>query len=328
MIFSFPTVASASVFSMISSLITAKVSAQTEVGIVNSQNLAILDPVRTTDVNQGRGGGDITIIGGTALMSDSGPVGTMADVSSGVTNDTISTYIVRKGDNLQTIAKMFDVSVNTIIWSNDIRGSLIREGQTLVILPISGVEHTVVKGDTIQSIAKKYKADPYDISSYNNISPDQKLAIGDVIIIPDGEIASPVQTRSTVVGVNPLHGAGGPNMDGYYIRPIAGGVKTQGLHGYNAVDLATYQGAPIYAAAGGQVIVASKGGWNGGYGEYIVISHPNGTQTLYGHVSRVDVYAGEQVIKGQIIGLVGTTGKSTGPHVHFEVRGAKNPFGP
>lgn len=327
-IISFPTAANAGVFSFISDIISGRASAATtETVQVNSQNVAIFQATRTPNSNQGRGGGDITIIGGTALMPESGPVGTMADVSDGVSNETISTYVVRPGDNLNIIAKMFGVSVNTIIWANDIKGSIIRDGQTLVILPISGVEHTVVKGDTIGNIAKKYKADSEEISIYNDIPLTQTLVLGSVIIIPDGEIASPPSV-SVSVGANTLRGASNLNFDGYYIRPIAGGVKTQGLHGYNGVDLATYQGAPIYAAAGGTVIVAATGGWNGGYGNYIVIAHPNGTQTLYGHALKVSVSVGEQVIQGQIIGLVGTTGKSTGPHVHFEVRGAKNPFGP
>ena len=325
---SFPAVANASVFSFISDMINGQASAaRSQISSVNSQNMPILQAVRVSGSNQGRGGGDISIVGGTALLPESGPVGTMADVGDGgVANETISIYVVRKGDNLQAIAKMFDVSVNTIIWSNDISGSTIREGQTLVILPISGVEHTVKKGDTILSIAKFYKADPYDISRYNDIPFSQTLTVGNVVIVPDGEIASPV-TKATVVA-SKLRGASSLNFDGYYMRPIAGGTKTQGLHGYNGVDLATYQGAPIFAAAGGQVIIAARGGWNGGYGKYIVISHPNGTQTLYSHALEVYVSPGDQVVKGQIIGLVGSTGKSTGTHVHFEVRGAKNPFGP
>lgn len=324
---SFPITASADIISFISGVVYSKTATvYAETNPINSQNMPIFQAVRTSDPNWGRGGGDITIVGGTALLSESGPIGTMADVSDGITNETISIYVVKKGDNLSTIAEMFNVSVNTIVWANNINGSVIREGQTLIILPISGVEHTVKKGDTLSSIAKLYKADINDISSYNNITSDQKLAVGDVIIIPDGEISSPV-TRS-ITASNPLRGASALNYDGYYMRPIVGGARTQGLHGYNGVDLATYQGAPIYASAGGTVIVAATGGWNGGYGNYIVISHPNGTQTLYGHALKVTVSAGEQVVQGQIIGLVGSTGKSTGPHLHFEVRGAKNPFGP
>ena len=110
------------------------------------------------------------------------------------------------------------------------------------------------------------------------------------------------------------------------MRPIIGGRRTQGLHGYNGVDLGVSYGSPIYAAAPGTVIISRNGGWNGGYGKYIVVSHPNGTQTLYAHNSDNVVFAGANVIRGQVIGFVGSTGKSTGPHLHFEVRGARNPF--
>jgi murein DD-endopeptidase MepM/ murein hydrolase activator NlpD len=104
-------------------------------------------------------------------------------------------------------------------------------------------------------------------------------------------------------------------------------VKTQGIHGYNAVDLAAPIGTPILAAASGDVIVANDGGWNGGYGSYVVIQHDNGSQTLYGHASAVLVSAGDHVTQGQIIARVGTSGRSTGPHVHFEIRdGIRNPF--
>ncbi len=290
--------------------------------LVNSQNIPLLASVRAVSPELARGGGDITVVGGTALMPESGPLGTMADVGDG-TSETISTYVVRKGDTIQNIAKMYGVSPNTLIWANEINGSVIREGQVLVILPISGVQHEVKKGDTIESIAKKYKADPYDVARYNDISYKDILTIGDFIIVPDGEISSPA---TVIASANKLRGANGPIYEGYYLRPVLAGRKSQGLHGYNAVDLATYSGAPIFASADGEVIVSANGGWNGGYGKYVVISHQNGTQTLYAHNIENMVSTGDHVVRGQIIGLVGSTGKSTGPHVHFEIRGARNPF--
>lgn len=230
---------------------------------------------------------------------------------------------MRDGDTIGGIAKMFGVSANTIAWANDISRSIIRPGQTLVILPISGVQHTVIKNDTLASIAKRYKADLGEIAQYNGLTADAKLAVGDVILVPDGELAPIVPLVSAT---SSLRGAGGPNYDGYYLRPLIGGRKTQGLHGYNGVDLASYLGAPILAAASGDVIIARDSGWNGGYGIYIVIAHDNGTQTLYAHNSANAVEAGQRVVRGQIIGYVGSTGRSTGSHLHFEVRGAKNPF--
>ncbi len=290
----------------------------------NSQNIAILQASRAIDSDFAKGGGDITVVGA-ALEPETGPVGTMADIEEGMLNETISTYVVRKGDTVGSIAKMFGVTTNTVRWANDISGSIIREGQVLVILPITGVRHTVANGDTISKIAKKYKADAEEVAYFNNMNLSHKLEVGSIVIVPDGEIASPV-TRSTSVRGNPLRGGGGPIYEGYYLRPVLGGKKTQGLHGYNGVDIGTYSGAPVFAAAEGDVIISARGGWNGGYGNYIVITHANGTQTLYSHLSGNLVAAGDHVVRGAQIGLVGSTGKSTGPHLHFEVRGASNPF--
>jgi murein DD-endopeptidase MepM/ murein hydrolase activator NlpD len=107
---------------------------------------------------------------------------------------------------------------------------------------------------------------------------------------------------------------------------MPGGILTQGLHGWNAVDIGAARGTPLHAAADGTVIVARIGGYNGGYGNYVVITHGNGTQTLYGHMKNVIVSSGQTVSAGQVIGYEGSTGNSTGPHLHFEVRGAANPF--
>ena len=110
------------------------------------------------------------------------------------------------------------------------------------------------------------------------------------------------------------------------MKPISGGRKSQGIHGHNGVDLAAPVGTPIMASASGKVIISRTGGYNGGYGTYVVISHSNGTQTLYAHMSDNYVTVGESVSQGQTIGEIGMTGRTTGPHIHFEVRGASNPF--
>lgn len=117
-----------------------------------------------------------------------------------------------------------------------------------------------------------------------------------------------------------------PAVSGYFGNPLPGGRRSQGLHGHNAVDISAPPGTPIYAAASGTVTTAKSGsGWNSGYGNYVVVSHPNGTSTLYAHMSRVAVPGGP-VSKGSVIGYVGMTGEATGNHLHFEVRGAKNPL--
>lgn len=264
------------------------------------------------------------IVNDSALIASEGPGGTMMDaLIHKPSSDQISVYIVREGDTISQIAEMFDVDINTIKWSNDLTSSVLREGQTLVILPVSGIKHIVVKGDTLDSITKKYKGDKAEIISYNGLS-SAPLSVGSTIIIPDGEIVANVQSSGTSVSVGTKTTL--KDTSGYFIRPISGGKRSQGIHGYNAVDIAAPVGTPIYAAAGGEVIISRSGGWNGGYGTYIVIKHSNGTQTLYAHNSKNNVSTGDTVKQGEIIGAVGSTGKVTGSHLHFEVRGAKNPF--
>ncbi len=286
--------------------------------------MSLLESALTPDPDWSRGGGEIVVVDDSALEPEAGPLGTIKEFDKLPASDKISLYVVRKGDTLSQVAKMFDVTVNTIIWANDLRKATdIKEGQLLVILPITGVRHTVEKGETLQGLAKKYHGDLEEIVQFNDLAPGATLAVGDVIIIPDGEVDTPPSTTGSAPRV--IRG-GGPSYAGYYERPIRGGVRTQGLHGYNGVDLATAAGQPIYAAAAGRVIISKSSGWNGGYGNYVVIEHGNKTQTLYAHNTSNLVSVGQMVVQGQVIGYVGSTGKSTGPHVHFEIRGAKNPF--
>ncbi len=323
---------------LVGSLFSSAQSSQTRA--TNSQNIALLQASGAPENSTSTGA--ITIVSGTSLAS----VDTDSPVVTAPQSDQISLYVVHAGDTLSGIAHMFGVSTNTIIWANNIKGGKVSPGDELVILPISGVEYTIKSGDTVKSIATKLKGDATDIASFNNISVGDKLAVGDTLIIPDGEMSVTSSTKSQTqtnsksnkiltapAGSSPYYspavGTHGPNFPviiGYYERPLIGGIKTQGIHGHNAVDLASAYGTSIMASADGTVIVARSGGWNGGYGSYVVINHANGTQTLYGHMSQVDVSVGEVVTQGQIIGKMGSTGDSTGNHVHFEIRGATNPF--
>lgn len=264
------------------------------------------------------------LLDGDALVSDVGPAGNYSDnLIHRPASDQISVYVVREGDTISQIAEMFDVNVNTIKWGNDLSSDVLQTGQILIILPISGVKHTVVKGDTIESLATKYKGNIEEILNYNNLKSTDSLTVGSVIIIPDGEVFVP-PTKKPSVSSGTKYTL--KDESGFYIRPVIGGRRSQGIHGYNAVDIAAPTGTEIRAAAAGEVIISRNGGWNGGYGSYIVIRHINGTQTLYAHNSKNLVSAGQKVEQGEVIGLVGSTGKTTGSHVHFEIRGAKNPF--
>lgn len=314
--------AQAGILSVFVNLFNPNALAEENLPVGNSQTMALLESALNLDPNPNKGVGDITVVSGNAFLAETGPVGTIADVEI-PKNDQVSIYTVHPGDTLTGIAKMFDVSPNTIIWANDLkRGAVLKTGQTLVILPVSGLRYTVKKGDTLAGIAKSFRSDRKEIAEFNGLESDRDLVIGEQIIIPGGELVN------TAIRQNYAPGGkwSGPDTSGLFQRPVNGCVRTQGIHPQNAVDLGCPVGTTLRAAAGGRVIVATASGWNGGYGKYIVIQHAGGIQTLYGHLSQVNVGVGETVNQGEVIGATGNSGNSTGPHVHFEVRGARNPF--
>ncbi len=288
--------------------------------------------------------GNTNISSDNALQPATSPVGVTdgTDGTTDSTDDEASVYVVHKGDSLAQIADMFNVSVNTILLANDMKkGQKLVEGDVLLILPISGVEHTVTKGQTIKGIAKLYKADPADILAYNGLPEDVKLSVGDKLLIPGGDdmadeggdkpapnLGASVAKDKNYYITHPLQ-----NLLGYFINPVPTGHKTQGLHGpgHRGIDIGAPTGTNIYASAPGTVLAIKTGckvgqrRCGGGYGNMVIVQHPNGTKTLYAHMSKVATTSGVQVSQGQVIGYVGNTGKSTGPHIHFEVFNAKNP---
>ena len=275
-------------------------------------------------------GSGLSIVHGSALASHFNPQGILSDDLK----SEITTYTVKEGDNLTAIAHSFGVTVNTILWANDIRNArLIKPGDTLVILPVSGVQYIVKKGDTIESIAKKFKGSSQEIAQFNGFGIGEELVIGSEVIIPDGEVQEILTPSMPAPRLSVSRFAGLPELSGYYFRPIIGGrnaratkANPHGIHGYNGVDLANSCDLPVMASAEGTVLIARSSGWNGGYGRYAVISHENGTQTLYAHMRTVDVSVGQRIFQAQTVGTIGSSGNSTGCHVHFEIRGAKNPF--
>ena len=313
--------------------------------VYNSQNIALLEAnVTSASILEGKSPkkddkkGDagksidtnlnINIVSDTSLLPSTGPMGVFDGKGTpDFTAEDMSVYVVRKGDSISQIADMFGVSANTILWANDMKkGAKLAEGDILLILPISGIKHQVVKGETLQGIAKRYKVDTLTITSFNGIDADAKLAIGDELLIPDAEmptddIPSPTPKKGSTIQSTLK------NIAGYFINPVPElKRKSQGPHGpgNRGVDLAAPTGTRILASAGGTVIFA-RIGYNGGYGNMVTIQHPNGTKTLYAHMSRITTKIGAQVARGELIGHVGSTGRSTGPHLHFEVFNAKNP---
>jgi LysM repeat protein len=240
-------------------------------------------------------------------------------------------YIVEPGDNLWSISAQFDITLDTILWANDLnKNSIIQSGQKLVIPPVSGVIHHVKSGDTISQIAQRYQAKTSEIITFNELSGEGDIFIGDILVVPGGEMPSPsVQYAPTLA----------PLAESYFICPIPPPCRiTQGLHWYNAIDFSHGQcGEPIFAAAGGKVLkvklTSSTSRWAfGGAGNHLTILHPNGVVTMYGHILKALVSPGQEVSQGQIIALMGGqpgtpgAGLSTGCHLHFGVSGAKNPF--
>ncbi len=319
-----------------------------EISSLNSQNVPLPTPVVAMVTSNSK---DMTpnsgalAISDDAFISDAGPLGTQADLENGDIEDyvagDISFYVVKKGDTVASVAKMFEVSQDTIRSANNLaKGASLKEGDTLLILPITGINYTIKKGDTLSSIAKTFQADVNDIKKFNGIGSSSALIAGETIVIPDGKLATPLPVKSTgssgtTSGIKIKEGKigslirvfGGADLGTYFIRPVAGGTRTQGIHQGNAVDIGGKLGTPVMAAAEGTVIVAKNSGYNYGYANYVVIQHPNGTQTLYAHLQKTLASVGQHVNQGDVIGLLGSTGHSTGPHLHFEVRGAENPLG-
>lgn len=268
------------------------------------------------------------IVSGTSLSPATGPMGVASERDTVDSSfDQISVYVVRKGDSISQIADMFNVSISTILWANDMKkGNKLMEGDTLIILPVSGVMHTVLKGQTLAGIAKKYNVGALDIVSYNDLAPDLPLALGDELIIPNAEM---IDIDVPKLKTNKNNTANTLKMTlktlvGYFINPVPGYKRiSQRIHGNNGVDLAAPTGTKIVASASGTVLLA-RNGYNGGYGNMVIIKHPNGVQTLYAHQSKLATSAGDQVSQGEVIGFVGSTGRSTGPHLHYEIHGARN----
>jgi len=332
LIVSVPFSARAGIFSLVTNILSGGQIKGMPTSSETIQNMSLLEATAANNPITSGNQVDTQIVDGGSFFAESGPLGSAADMpaSSSVVNDQISIYSVRVGDTMSGISDMFNVTINTILWANNLKkGAIVHEGDTLVILPISGFQYTVKKGDTLSSVAKKYGGDKGEIMVFNNLD-SENLKVGEIIVIPDGDTTIPVSNKNIInePGVKKTTVSQGtrPNYVGYYSWPVSGGRKSQGIHGSNGIDIAAPSGTSILAAAEGTVILAREGGYNGGYGNYMVIKHLNGTQTLYAHALYLSVEVGQTVSKGQVIGAVGLTGRSTGNHLHFEVRGAKNPF--
>lgn len=249
----------------------------------------------------------------TSLPQSPFSLNTLGSIIEERENKEIREYLVQEGDTLISIAKKFNISVETILIANELEeNSKLKLGQKLIILPVNGLIHIVKEKETLKEIAEKYKVKEEEIIAFNQIS--EEILPGDILIVPNGKLS--LESKKTKREL--------PKMSLSFICPISPCRKSQGLHFFNAVDLTNgIYGTPVFAAADG---IVQKVGFDKTAGNFVRISHQNGIVTFYAHLSEILVSVGENVFQGQVIGKLGQTGLATGPHLHFEVRGAKNPF--
>lgn len=273
--------------------------------------------------------------GAFALMSQDGSLReTSSSLGAGATTRTeVTAYAVESGDTLSGIATKFGINLNTLLWANNLTSrSVLKPGQELTILPVTGVLHTVKSGDTLLALAKKYNVDVASISSYNHLGDDTSLQVGQRFVVPGGIIsAAAPRVSPPSVAVKDI----------FTSAPSASQGDTKPASGYTMVwpsDLPTivrglswfHTGYDIdcnghangsstndnYAAADG---VVSYAGVRRGYGNAVEIDHGNGLMTRYGHFYALYVKTGQTVSAGDPLGRCGSTGNSTGTHLHFEV---------
>lgn len=252
------------------------------------------------------------------LSASTDDPGIDTQISSKV-RDSIIEYTVQDGDTVTTIASKFGVSTDTVRWENDLSGDKIKVGATLKILPVTGVAHVVAKGDTVYSIAKRYDADPQAIVDFpfNSFTNDEtfELAIGQTVFVPDGVMPTAIAATPRARQMTP--DAGTVTASGQFVWPTQGTITQRFSWYHPGIDIANDAEPLDVAADSGRVLYA---GWDtSGYGNMILIDHGNGFETRYAHLSQFMVVSGQTVQRGQVIGKMGSTGHSTGPHTHFEI---------
>ena len=248
----------------------------------------------------------------------------MATQESVKPRDQVIDYVVQSGDTVSSIAQKFDISEDTVRWVNNLKGAnpVVKPGEILKIPPVSGVVHKVQRGETIYSIAKKYQTEPQNIVNFpfNDFVDLENftLSVSQTLIVPDGVIEEPDLPART----SPLRPKAPEYLAktslGQLLFPTTGSITQQPVWYHMALDIANRAAPDVYAAEAGTVSLATCYQW--GYGCHIIVDHGNGMQTLYAHLSSFYVSAGQSVGRGDALGRMGSTGRSTGTHLHFEVR--------
>lgn len=233
--------------------------------------------------------------------------------------DRVENYEVGSGDTVASIAQKFGISQDSVLFVNKLKkNDKLKPGQTIKILPVTGIAHTVRPGDTIYSIAKNYSAEPQAIVDFpfNTFTNDEtfELAIGQTIIVPDGV---PPKEAPPAFARRRTPDAGSVVASGDFVWPASGELSQRFAWYHRGVDIANRGTPDVLAADSGTVEYAGCVG--GGYGCHIIVNHGNGYQTLYAHFSKIYVDVGQRISRGNAVGKMGSTGRSTGVHLHFEV---------
>ena len=232
-------------------------------------------------------------------------------------------YTVQKGDTISTIAQKYGISEDTIRWANDLSDDTLNVGDTLSILPVTGISYKVQSGDTVYTIAKKFATDPQKIVDFpfNDFAYPETFSLvnGQMLIVPDG--VKPSEQPFIRQQVYIAQGPSSSSFSGSGFTWPVHGLITQFASWYHmALDIAAPYGTPIVAAKSGVVKSVSVGSYDGGYGNNVYLDHGDGYETHYAHMEAVNVSVGQSVVGGStVIGWLGLTGRTTGPHVHFEV---------
>ena len=286
--------------------------------------------------------GQDSVLRNTASLAGGGALSVpiIADSSASVApRDGVETYAVAAGDTISTIASRFGISVNTVLWANNLSVlSVLKLGQELTILPVSGTVHTVKNGDTLLKIANTYSSDSANILSANKLADASAIVIGQKLMIPGGTPPAPTPIKRSTASVASIF-APAPKKTGTAISsssrmiwPSDGKLIIRGLSWFHTgvdIDCNGHSDGTStddnYAAADGIVTFAGPRfqGPSGGYGNLVIIDHGNGLSTRYGHNHAIYVKTGQQVTAGTPIARCGSTGNSTGTHLHFEVIGSK-----
>jgi murein DD-endopeptidase MepM/ murein hydrolase activator NlpD len=233
---------------------------------------------------------------------------------------SVVTYTVQAADTVESIADMYALEPETVMWANpavEDAPDLLRIGQDVRILPVDGAYHQVKETDTIESIARRYDVEPETIRDcvYNELEPPgYAIEAGSWLVVPGGEKPYVVRYVTSYTGPVPEGARGSGALD----WPVLGAITQGYWYGHRAIDIGAPTGSAVLAADAGYITFAGR--TDVGYGNLVVIDHANGSVTYYAHLSMIYVYLGQPVERGDVIGAVGSTGWSTGPHLHFEVR--------